>query len=177
MIHNHLARIPTLLVILRFTIAPLLLWDALDTHISPWFLGGYVFAVLSDIFDGIIARHLGVSTAQLRQADSWADICLYLCIAGSVWLVYPDVVLHFQLPLLLAIAAQLSLFALNLIKFGRFPSYHTYDCQSLGHYPPGRNDRFIWFRKRKSALGGDRLLLAQQSGRNPDDANFTRVAL
>ena len=69
-----LSHIPSLLVGMRFAIAPLLVLDALDHKTSLWFMIGYVIAVLSDIFDGMIARRLKISTAQLRQADSWADI-------------------------------------------------------------------------------------------------------
>jgi CDP-diacylglycerol--glycerol-3-phosphate 3-phosphatidyltransferase len=127
-----LTDIPRILVGLRFAIAPLLLFDALDRHITPWFIIGYVVAVISDIFDGIIARRLNISTVGLRQADSWADICLYVCIAISTWLVHPQVLLDFRLPLLAAIAAQLSLFAVSLAKFGKFPSFHTYTAKVWG---------------------------------------------
>lgn len=96
--------IPGILIGIRFALAPLLLLDALDRYTSLAFIIGYIIAVLSDIFDGIIARRLQVSTARLRQADSWADISLYLSVAVSTWLVYPHVLLDFQLPLLLAIA-------------------------------------------------------------------------
>jgi CDP-diacylglycerol--glycerol-3-phosphate 3-phosphatidyltransferase len=128
----QLAHLPSILVGFRFVLAPLLLLDALDHDTSWLFLIGYVLAVLSDIFDGILARRLGVSTAQLRQADSWADIGLYLAIAMSTWLVYPDVIHQFQMPFLLALAAQLSLFAISLIKFQRFPSFHTYTAKIWG---------------------------------------------
>lgn len=127
-----LAHIPSLLVGLRFAIAPLLLVDAFDHQTTGWFIIGYVIAVLSDIFDGIIARRLGVSTAQLRQADSWADITLYLCIAASTWFVYPHVILDFQWPLALAISAQLLLFMISLVKFKKFPSFHTYTAKIWG---------------------------------------------
>jgi len=127
-----LIKMPWMLVGLRFVIAPLLLLDALDGSTGIGFLSGYIIAVLSDIFDGIIARRLGVSTVALRQADSWADISLYLCIAVSTWLVYPTVVLAFQLPLLVSVAAQLALFATSLIKFGKFPSFHTYTAKVWG---------------------------------------------
>jgi phosphatidylglycerophosphate synthase len=127
-----LVYIPSILVGLRLTIAPLLLLDAVDRVISDWFLVGYVAAVLSDIFDGIIARRLGVSTVRLRQADSWADICLYLCVAASVWLVYPQIILDFRFPLLLAAISQIFLFATSLIKFKKFPSFHTYTAKIWG---------------------------------------------
>ncbi len=126
------SHIPSLLVGMRFTIAPLLVFDALDHKTSSLFIIGYVIAVLSDIFDGIISRRLKVSTTQLRQADSWADICLYLCVAISAWLVYPQVIINFRLPLLSAIAIQLILFAISLIKFQKFPSFHTYTAKAWG---------------------------------------------
>jgi phosphatidylglycerophosphate synthase len=127
-----LTSIPSILVGLRLTIAPLLLFDAGDRHPSAWFVGGYIIAVLSDIFDGIIARKLGVSTVKLRQADSWADICLYAGVGASIWLVYPQVIGQFQIPLLCAAIAQLTLFALCLLKFQKFPSYHTYTAKIWG---------------------------------------------
>lgn len=64
-----IAQIPSILVGVRVAIAPLLVLDALDHDTTIWFVGGYIIAILSDIFDGIIARRLGVSTVQLRQAD------------------------------------------------------------------------------------------------------------
>ncbi|MEP0771798.1 CDP-alcohol phosphatidyltransferase family protein [Coleofasciculus sp. FACHB-SPT36] len=86
-----LQSLPFSLVIIRLCLSPLLLWDALDGTTSYWFIFGFVLAFLSDIFDGAIARRIGVSTAALRQADSLADVCLYLCIGISAWLVHPDV--------------------------------------------------------------------------------------
>ena len=62
-----LSHIPSLLVGMRFTIAPLLVFDALDHKTSYWFIIGYIIAVLSDIFDGIISRRLKVSTSQGKR--------------------------------------------------------------------------------------------------------------
>lgn len=127
-----LKTIPWILVAIRFAIAPLLLLDALDGKTSAAFILGYIVAFLSDIFDGIIARRLGVSTVQLRQADSWADISLYLCVAVSAWLLYPGVIISFGIPLLVGIAFQLTLFAVSLVKFGKLPSFHTYTAKIWG---------------------------------------------
>lgn len=132
LIKMKLVYVPSILVGIRFAIAPFLLLDALDHQTGAGFLMGYIIAVLSDIFDGIIARRLGVSTARLRQADSWADICLYLCIAMSSWLVFPQIIISYKIPLLIAIAAQLALFTISLIKFKKFPSFHTYTAKIWG---------------------------------------------
>jgi len=125
-------QLPMTLVLLRGAIAPFLLWDALDGHITPWFLVGYVVAVLSDIFDGIIARRLGVSSANLRRADSWADVALYVCIAAAAWFVHRDIVLAFRLPLFTVIAAQVLWWLVNLAKYGKPASYHTYSAKLWG---------------------------------------------
>ncbi|MBW4489447.1 MAG: CDP-alcohol phosphatidyltransferase family protein [Trichocoleus desertorum ATA4-8-CV12] len=124
--------LPFALVVMRLLIAPCLVWDALDRNISVWFLIGFIAAFLSDIFDGMIARRLGVSTMQLRQADSWADVALYSGIAASAWLVYPQVLIDFRLPLLTVMAVQVLLFSLSWLKFGKTPSYHTYSAKVWG---------------------------------------------
>ena len=55
-----------------------------------------------------------------------------MCVAVSTWLVYPQVIINFRLPLLSAIAIQLILFAISLIKFQKFPSFHTYTAKVWG---------------------------------------------
>jgi phosphatidylglycerophosphate synthase len=99
--------IPSSLILFRFLISPFLLWDAWDGKTSIWFLVGFVAAFISDIFDGIIARRLGVSTSNLRQADSWADVCLFISVFVSAWLAYQDMLIAEKLPLLIVIFSQL----------------------------------------------------------------------
>lgn len=128
----NLTLIPGILVFFRILIAPFLLWDALDGKTTIWFLVGFVVAFLSDIFDGIIARKLGVSTAKLRQADSWADVCLFSCIFISAWIVHQEQIIAFRVPLLMVVFAQLIWWVVNLIKFGKPASYHTYSAKFWG---------------------------------------------
>ncbi|MEP1075398.1 CDP-alcohol phosphatidyltransferase family protein [Leptolyngbya sp. PL-A3] len=124
--------IPMLLVALRIAIAPFLLWDSLDGQVGTGFLVAYVVAVLSDIFDGVIARRLGVSTAGLRQADSWADRLLYVCIAIAAWLTHRDIILTFQVPLLTVLGLQALWWVINLVKYGQPACYHTYTAKAWG---------------------------------------------
>lgn len=124
--------IPLALVIFRAAIAPFLLWDAIDGKTSIWFIIGYVAGFLSDIFDGVIARRIGASDAQLRQADSWADVCFYLCVFASAWLTHRQIVIAFQWPLLAVVFAQLLWWAVNLLKYGKPASYHTYSAKIWG---------------------------------------------
>ncbi|QHG17535.1 CDP-alcohol phosphatidyltransferase family protein [Nostoc sp. ATCC 53789] len=128
----NLTLIPGGLVLFRFLISPFLLLGAWDGKTSIWFIVGFVAAFLSDIFDGIIARKLGVSTAQLRQADSWADVCLFSCIFVSAWIVHQDILVTYSVPLLMIVFAQLLWWAVNLVKYGKPASYHTYSAKFWG---------------------------------------------
>lgn len=130
--HSWMKYIPSALVLSRFLISPFLLWDAFDGKTTVWFIIGYITAFLSDIFDGVIARRLGVSNAKLRQADSWADVSLYICIAASAWLAYRPVLIAHKVPLFLVIFAQLLWWAVNLVKYGKPASYHTYSAKIWG---------------------------------------------
>lgn len=132
MMQNILQKLPAALVILRFCLAPVLLIDAWDGQTTDWFLAAFVTGFVSDIVDGMIARRLKVSTAQLRQADSWADVCFYCGVFVSTWLVHPDTVIAFRLPLLVVAVSQLSLYLLSWLKFKKFPSYHTYTAKAWG---------------------------------------------
>jgi phosphatidylglycerophosphate synthase len=124
--------IPSILVALRAAIAPFLLLDAVDGTIGSWFIIGYLVGFFSDIFDGVIARRIGVSNAQLRQADSWADVCFYVCVFASAWLVHRDVVIAFRVPLLAVVFVQLVWWMVNLLKYGKPASYHTYSAKFWG---------------------------------------------
>ena len=124
--------LPAALIILRFFMGPLLLLNAIDGKADAWFIVGFVVAFLSDIFDGVIARRLGVSTASLRRADSWADVCLYICVGVSAFLVHPDVVIAFSDPLNAVVGIQLIWWVVNLAKYGQPASYHTYSAKAWG---------------------------------------------
>lgn len=128
-----LTLIPPALILLRCVIAPLLVWDAVvDGQTGLVFVVLYVVAVLSDIFDGVVARRLGVSTAGLRSADSWADRWLYVGVAIAAWVAHQDVVLAFRIPLLVVLGLQGLWWVVNLMKYGKPACYHTYSAKLWG---------------------------------------------
>ncbi|MBE9140047.1 CDP-alcohol phosphatidyltransferase family protein [Nodosilinea sp. LEGE 07088] len=127
-----ISALPAALVVFRFMAGPYLLLDAWNGHSSSGFVPVFVLAVLSDIFDGIIARRLNVVSSFLREADSRADLCLYLCVLASIWQVFPDVVGGFALPLGITALAQGLQWGASLIKYGRLASYHSYSAKIWG---------------------------------------------
>jgi len=91
--------------------------------------GLVVSALLSDIFDGVLARRWRVDTAAVRLFDSMCDMVFYASVgialwsriwnANALWLV-----------VLLALEAANIIFA--LVKFGRPASYHSYLAKTWG---------------------------------------------
>jgi hypothetical protein len=124
--------LPLILVLFRAAAAPLLLMDGWDGSISNWFLPLYFLAFVSDIFDGIVARRYGVSTADLRVADSLSDTLLYSCLAIAAWRTHGDLLIANRMPLV-SVTLGIGLWmAVNWLKYGKLASYHTYSAKLWG---------------------------------------------
>lgn len=93
---------------------------------------GLTAAFLSDIFDGIVARRIGVATERLRVADSWADGWFYVWVILSVCQTVPKIIHAFRVPLLAVIALQLFSYSIDLIKYRRIASFHAYTAKAWG---------------------------------------------
>lgn len=125
-------KVPFALTALRALLAPvviLLAWMAPNPVAFGVCLS---VAFLSDIFDGIIARRLGVATADLRRFDSAADSVFYLAATGAAWLLYPDVIRHQWVALAALGILELVRYIVDLAKFGREASYHMWSSKAWG---------------------------------------------
>ena len=123
---------PSLLIVLRLCIAVGLAVDAADGQVGFWFVPAFLIAVISDILDGMIARHLHIVTSHLRLLDSCADGLLYGIILFSIWRVHP-LVLHIYLaPLLALLMTQVTSWMWCWCKFRRVTSYHSYLAKAWG---------------------------------------------
>lgn len=89
-------------------------------------------AFLSDVFDGIIARRLGIATAGLRHADTLVDTVFYVAAAVAMRIAVPAVFDGAALPLTLLIAVHVSRATFELAKFGRLSAYHMWSSKTLG---------------------------------------------
>lgn len=58
-----------------------------QTHKSGWFLLSCLWAgLISDIFDGIIARYLDVADDRLRKWDAQVDVFFWLAAGAFAWM-------------------------------------------------------------------------------------------
>ena len=123
---------PHFLVLARVVIAILLLVDALDGEVGLTFVMGLVAAVLSDIFDGVLARRLDVATERLRVADSAVDSVLLVCVFASLLLTRGEALNAYAAPIAWNIGAYLLSLLVPLVKFGKLPAYHAYSAKAAG---------------------------------------------
>jgi phosphatidylglycerophosphate synthase len=127
-----MARLPALLVSLRAALGPVILVASLRHWPWVWPVGILVAAFLSDVFDGIIARRLGVATERLRLADSVVDIGFYLFVAAACLLAYPEVWRQHRTGILLVAGLEAGRWVFDLAKFGRIASYHMWSSKLWG---------------------------------------------
>lgn len=89
-------------------------------------------AFVSDVFDGIVARRLGVATPELRHLDSRVDLVFYATAAWAVWKLHPDVIRTYAIPGLIVIGLDLLRYAFDFTKFGRDAAYHAWSSKLWG---------------------------------------------
>lgn len=88
-----------------------------------------LLALLSDYFDGVIARRLDVATANLRRLDSAADTVFCLAALGAVWLLEPQVLQASIVMLCILLTLEVGRYAFDFGKFGREASYHMWSSK------------------------------------------------
>jgi phosphatidylglycerophosphate synthase len=125
-------RIPWLMAATRATLGPMMIvgeragWSGLTLAAIA------VTALLSDIFDGVLARRWKCDTAAVRLFDSMADIVFYLGCAAALWMREPQLMRSFAVPIALVLGLEALKFAFDFVKFGKPTSYHSYLAKTWG---------------------------------------------
>ena len=124
---SMLNQVPSFLMYLRlaFGVIILLLASYLAHHAIPWIIALILAGLLSDVFDGIIARRLGVSSVKLRKLDSIIDRIFWLFVVASCVILYHDYMYSKVALIALVLFLESLVFALCLMRFGRIPSPHN----------------------------------------------------
>jgi CDP-diacylglycerol--glycerol-3-phosphate 3-phosphatidyltransferase len=125
-------QIPFALTILRLLLGPVALALALGNAPRWLFLPLLVAGTLSDIFDGILARRLGVSTPALRRYDSITDVIYYLFILGALWRLCHAVVWHNLWAIIMILTSEAAVILVCAVKFGKYPATHSWLAKFYG---------------------------------------------
>lgn len=88
--------------------------------------------LLLDILDGFIARRLGVATARVRTADSRADLLFVTCVAAAAIGFRWSAIEPYVGSLGALAAVHLLSYLLDLIRYGRVASFHTWLAKAWG---------------------------------------------
>ena len=81
--------------------------------------------LLTDIFDGIIARKLNVSTQKLRRLDSSIDQAFFISVAISTYIQCPEFFNSTALKLILLLASEGLIYLVCFIKFKKEIATHS----------------------------------------------------
>ena len=124
--------IPWGLIVLRALGCPLIVLGARHGWSGGWLGVVVVAALLSDIYDGILARRWGGETPVLRLSDSMADTIFYLGVVVALWLREPLVLLGNWKLFLALLSLEGARYVFDLWKFGKTASYHSYLAKAWG---------------------------------------------
>lgn len=122
---------PLALTVSRLLLGPAMLLVAwLVPEPGAWLAAGVVVGFLTDLFDGILARHLKVATPNLRRFDSQTDLVFWLCVLGCVFIARPEVALaQWGYPAAI-LALEVGIYAISFLKFGREACTHAYSAKA-----------------------------------------------
>lgn len=126
---NH---VPVALTLLRAALGPVVLALAAYRPSPLVFACCLVIAFVSDIFDGVIARRLGVATEAVRRLDSVADSIFYVCAGISAYWLYPQAIRERLAPLCVLLALEVTRYVVDWAKFRRETSYHMWSSKLWG---------------------------------------------
>ena len=90
--------------------------------------------IISDVFDGIIARKYGVDTTFLRVADTVIDLMFYLTTLCFVYSIFPNFFSENILVIVIILSLELVMYLVSFIKFFRSPSPHAIMSKFWGVY-------------------------------------------
>lgn len=85
----------------------------------------FSFGLLTDIFDGIIARQLQISTQQLRRLDSTIDQIFFILIAAAVFVRSPQFFYDNYVTLIILFGLELLAYVVCFIKFKKEIATHS----------------------------------------------------
>ena len=123
---------PEVLIAFRAACAPAIFVLACFSFSGPLLAAVLVAAFVSDVFDGLIARRLGMATPGLRHADTLVDTVFYIAAAVALRMSVPEAFAGAATPLVMLIAVHVSRTTFELAKYGRLASYHMWSSKLLG---------------------------------------------
>jgi phosphatidylglycerophosphate synthase len=84
-----------------------------------------VLGLISDIFDGIIARKLNISSQKFRRLDSSVDQVFWICCVIGAYLVCPDFFKAHWIKLLILVIVEALTYVVSFVRFKKEVATHA----------------------------------------------------
>ncbi len=120
-------KIPLLLIYLRCILGPILVLFSF-LKVNHYHIVAIVFlsvGLISDIFDGIIARRLGISTQKLRRLDSTADQIFFIFIGIATYIACPLFFYNNYIKLIILLSFESLTYIVCYLKFRKEIATHA----------------------------------------------------
>ena len=127
-------KLPYILIATRFLLAPiifLLAYFGIENSRNLILIVMY-FGLFTDIFDGIIARKVGVSTEKLRRLDSQTDLVFWLAIGFATYFLNPEIIQEHWKSISLIFGMEALCYIVSLWKFGKETCTHAWISKLWG---------------------------------------------
>ena len=120
-------RIPILLIYSRLLLGLLVVFLSTLSlpNYAPIAFGILTIGLLTDIFDGIIARRLNISNEKLRRLDSTIDVVFFVSIAIATYLQCPDFFSSNVTKVMILVSSEVLTYIISYIKFKKEIATHS----------------------------------------------------
>jgi phosphatidylglycerophosphate synthase len=125
-------RLPDLLISFRAALGPVMIVLSLISTRGFVMTGCIGLALLSDVFDGFLARRWNLATVKLRRRDTRADTLFYSCVLVVILLHYPEALRRRWLLIAGLVTVEVIQHAFAAAKYGRHTSYHSWMSRIWG---------------------------------------------
>ncbi|GIM55319.1 CDP-alcohol phosphatidyltransferase family protein [Capnocytophaga cynodegmi] len=120
--------IPKYLILFRLLLAPTILLlayflkdDARSIIVVLLFLG-----ILSDIFDGTIARKLNISSVKLRRLDSQTDLIFWISVGISAFWLNTEIIKQHTTEIICLFIMEGMCYTISFLRFGKETCTHAF---------------------------------------------------
>jgi phosphatidylglycerophosphate synthase len=93
-------------------------------------VGVLIAAILTDIFDGVIARRLKMSTVHLRQLDSKVDTVFWLSLMYVLIIMQSSFVKAHAIGIFILVASEILIQVIGYFRFNSSLALHTYAAKA-----------------------------------------------